>query len=127
MPPTPSPAWHPLCHRDELAHGESREFALPGGDTRSLFAVRQHQQVYVYLNSCPHTGASLNWGADEFLSFDRSLIQCSLHGAQFRIDDGLCIWGPCLRQRLTALPVRLGDEQVEVDLSPLPARLRRPR
>ena len=125
--PDHTPRWHSLCRRDELAHGDSREFALPGEDGRSLFAVRQHQHVYVYLNACPHTGAPLNWGADQFLSFDRSLIQCSLHGAQFRIDDGLCLWGPCLRQRLTALPVRADDEWVHVDLGALPTRARHRR
>ncbi|MEK7323091.1 MAG: Rieske (2Fe-2S) protein [Pseudomonadota bacterium] len=118
MPDTP-PRLHALCRYDELAHGESREFPLPDGDTRSVFAIRHQQRIYVYLNRCPHTGAPLNWGNDQFLNFDRSLIQCTLHGAQFRIENGLCIWGPCLRQHLTALPVRVEKEMVWIDLGTL--------
>lgn len=121
------PHLHPLCRDDELAHGTSREFPLPNDDRRSLFAVRQQQRVYVYLNRCPHTGSPLNWGADEFLTFDRSLILCTLHGAQFRIEDGLCIRGPCVRQHLTALPAHIAEHMVWVDLSALPRETRHSR
>lgn len=96
-----------LCRIDELGENESREFHLSPNDPHSVFVVRRGGRVYAYRNRCPHTGAPLNWQGDNFLSLDRSLIQCSLHGAQFRIEDGICIWGPCVRQRLAAVGVAI--------------------
>ena len=110
------PARRVLCRADELRDGESREFHATPEDEYSLFVVRRRDRIYAYRNSCPHTGAPLNWQGDRFLSFDGSLIQCSLHGAQFRIEDGICIWGPCVRQRLT--PLRAMIEQDLVVLLP---------
>lgn len=103
-----------LCDADELGHGESRGFEV--GNV-SLFVVRQQARVYAYRNHCPHTGASLNWQNDNFLSFDGSLIQCALHGALFQIEDGICIWGPCVRQRLNELFVKIENGSVILDLS----------
>lgn len=57
-----------------------------------------------------------NWQGDNFLSLDRNLIQCSLHGALFRIQDGVCVWGPCVRQRLAA--VRIAIEHGSLVLLP---------
>lgn len=94
-----------LCRIDELGENESREFHISPNDPHSVFVIRRGSRVYAYRNRCPHTGAPLNWQGDNFLSLDRSLIQCSLHGAQFRIEDGVCVWGPCIRQRLAALRV----------------------
>jgi len=36
------------------------------------------------------------------------------HGALFRINDGLCIWGPCLHIRLSTVPVILRDGDIEL-------------
>lgn len=91
-----------LCRLEEIADG-GREIPL-GGD-RSLFLIRRQAAVYAYLNACPHTGSPLNWGRDQFLNWDGSLIQCSFHGALFRIEDGLCVWGPCATQHLERVPI----------------------
>jgi len=64
-------------------------------DNRSIFVVRTKKGFYAYENRCPHRGTPLNWLPDKFLTFDNELIQCATHGAQFRIEDGFCVWGPC--------------------------------
>ena len=109
---------HVLCHIDELAEGASRAFELPDVYPHPLFVIRLHDRVYAYRNSCPHTGAPLNWQGDNFLSFDGSLIQCALHGALFRIEDGFCIRGPCARQRLKSLPVTVDSNMVLLQFGP---------
>ena len=101
-----------LCRLDELGDNESREFHISRHDPHSVFVVRQSSHVYAYRNRCPHTGAPLNWQGDNFLSLDHSFIQCSLHGAQFRIEDGACVWGPCLRQRLAAVRVTIEHDSI---------------
>lgn len=88
----------------ELAEGQCREFELQlGGESAACFAVQWRGQRYTYRNRCPHTGAPLNWQPDHFLNFEGDLIQCALHGALFRIEDGLCLHGPCVGRQLEAV------------------------
>ena len=79
-----------------------------------MFVVRRGDEVFGYLNVCPHTGAPLNWMARKFLDPSRTLIQCATHGARFRIEDGVCISGPCNGKSLTAVPVRIEDGNVVI-------------
>ena len=77
-----------------------------------LFVVRRGDEVRAYLNNCPHTGAPLDWVPDQFLSLDGKHIQCAMHNALFRWDDGKCIAGPCAGDALTAVPTRIENGQV---------------
>ena len=71
--------------------------------------VRRGEHVTAFVNSCPHTGVSLNWSPHQFLDVEGEFIQCSLHGALFRLDDGYCVRGPCVGQSLHALRVTLKE------------------
>lgn len=102
-----------LCHSDEIAEGKSKGFQL--GEL-FLFAVKKNGQIYVYENSCPHLGIQLEWQADEFLDIDAAMIQCSSHGALFRIEDGECLLGPCHGQSLRAVNFSTNDGQIELVL-----------
>ena len=95
-----------ICELSELTEFDCKEFRLnlPTGE-EDAFLVYVNNRCYAYLNHCPHTGASLNWQDEVFLSFDQAFIQCSLHGAMFEIGSGKCIRGPCLGQHLK--PVEL--------------------
>jgi nitrite reductase/ring-hydroxylating ferredoxin subunit len=95
-----------ICRLEELDDPGSRGITLNQGDTAwDMFIVRQGDRVYGYLNSCPHTGAPLDWLPDRFLSTDMRHIQCATHAALFRPVDGLCVAGPCTGDRLTPVPV----------------------
>jgi nitrite reductase/ring-hydroxylating ferredoxin subunit len=54
------------------------------------------------------------------------LIECSMHGAVFEKDSGLCVGGPCLGRSLAGLPVRVEAGSVwladELDPDELAAR-----
>ncbi len=65
--------------------------------------------VRVYVNSCPHLGVPLDWAPNRFLSGDGGLIVCSTHGAVFRIEDGVCLHGPCHDDRLEPVTVHIND------------------
>jgi nitrite reductase/ring-hydroxylating ferredoxin subunit len=82
---------------------------------QDIFIVRQGVDVYGYLNHCPHTGAPLDWTPDRFLDLDGRHIQCAMHGALFRIEDGRCIAGPCNGDRLTPVPVKVESGVVCLD------------
>lgn len=94
-----------LCHSDEIAEGQSKGFDLEDGT--SIFVVRKHDKLYIYKNHCPHLGINLEWMPDQFLDNDNCLIQCSMHGALFLIDNGHCISGPCQGEDLTGIPFTL--------------------
>jgi nitrite reductase/ring-hydroxylating ferredoxin subunit len=74
--------------------------------------VRQGRQVFAYRNRCPHLGIELNFQPDVFLDSERHYIHCINHGALFRIEDGVCIYGPCNGESLEALDVQVIDDGV---------------
>jgi len=95
-----------LCRLSEIQVPGSRGLAIAcGGNLYNIFLVRNTCGVYGYLNSCPHTGAPLDWMPDRFLSLDADYIQCSTHAALFNLHDGLCIAGPCSGDALEPIPL----------------------
>lgn len=112
------PDKHFICRVDEIELPGSREFSIKQ-EKHSVegFVIRHHGGVSVYVNQCPHTGASLNWQPDQFLSFDNAFIQCSIHGALFQLDNGLCVRGPCIGRSLEKLPYVLDSDRILVDLT----------
>jgi nitrite reductase/ring-hydroxylating ferredoxin subunit len=98
-----------ICQLHELADRQCREFELQleGAEPIPAFVLRLGEEVVAYRNHCPHTGAPLNWNPDEFLSYDRAHIQCAIHGALFRLEDGYCLHGPCNGKSLHAVALRV--------------------
>jgi nitrite reductase/ring-hydroxylating ferredoxin subunit len=111
-----------LCALSELADPGSRGFEIPQGEGEQpllMFLVRKGERVYGYLNSCPHTGAPLEWMPHQFLDRDNSFIECALHGALFDLTEGRCLRGPCVGDSLQPLAVRVRDGVVWL-ASPVP-------
>ena len=96
-----------LCRVDELPDGGTRGFPPAPGGFIGLFALRRGERVQVWVNACPHLGVPLDWAPDQFLTHDGARIMCSTHGAEFRLDDGLCLRGPCKGDHLEAVPVTI--------------------
>mgnify|MGYP000067792789 FL=1 len=96
----------PLCRLEEIEDGEGRGFEIgEGAEALSLFVVREGEAAYAYVNACPHLGTPLDWGGFDgaggrFVSADSGHILCATHGAEFRVEDGHCLSGPCLGQGL---------------------------
>ena len=107
----PAAAGRVLCRLADIEDGQAKGFTLGSGrEARELFVVREDDQVFGYVNSCPHQGTPLNWQDDRFISDDSGLILCATHGALFEIEDGACVAGPCAGQALEAVPVALDAE-----------------
>ncbi len=80
------------CKLRDINDGNSAAFSINfNGKPKSLLAVRRDNEVFVYFNSCPHTGAPLDIHAGKFLSKEKKHILCSTHGALFKIEDGYCV------------------------------------
>jgi nitrite reductase/ring-hydroxylating ferredoxin subunit len=94
-----------LCRVDDVpAHGAK---GFPGATSSftGLVVIRQGGDIFAYENSCPHIGTPLDWTPDRFLSADGRFIICATHGAEFTIDHGTCISGPCKGDHLTPVNV----------------------
>lgn len=95
-----------LAPLEAIADGAARNFVLQMKAGRFHgFVVRKGDQVFGYLDRCPHMSLPLAQELDDYLSPDSALIACSWHGALFRIEDGACVGGPCVGTRLQHWPV----------------------
>ena len=94
---------------DELVEGQARGFDPLQRGKDSVFAVVHEGNIRIYRNSCPHLDVRLEYRKDRFLSADGQLIMCYAHGAQFLPSTGECVYGPCLGQKLEALPWRVEE------------------
>jgi nitrite reductase/ring-hydroxylating ferredoxin subunit len=104
-----------VCDLEALADGGALGFEYTlAGAPRAGFLVRRGAAVFAYRNVCPHAGNPLNWKPDAFLTRDRQRIMCSVHGALFEIESGLCVAGPCTGRSLTALRAEIRDGRVIV-------------
>ncbi|GLU33235.1 Rieske (2Fe-2S) protein [Trinickia caryophylli] len=99
-----------LARLDELADPGSRGFDPAGRGRDTLLIVRRGDDVFAYLDACPHYGNTpMAWRKDAYLNGDGTRIVCHAHGAQFDIATGVCLSGPCLGQRLTPLETTVAD------------------
>jgi len=100
----------PLCALDAIPEPGARNFVLQIGEAYFHgFVVRKDGAVRGYVDRCPHMGVPLAQALDRYLTSDADLIMCGWHGALFTIDDGLCVGGPCVGQRLRPWPLEVRD------------------
>lgn len=108
-----------ICAVDDVADGESAAFIAEFAAKRiPVMAIRKGNDVFVYENNCPHIGAPLDFIAGQFLNIERTHIMCSTHAALFRIEDGVCISGPCEGDTLTPLDTEVRDGIVYLNDAP---------
>jgi nitrite reductase/ring-hydroxylating ferredoxin subunit len=101
---------HVLCSLADLPDpGAKGPFRV--GDT-VVFVVRHGSQVRAFIDSCPHAQVPLEMEPDHFLDLTGGYVLCTMHGAHFEPDSGLCVMGPCKGRRLTAYPIRIHDGKV---------------
>jgi len=95
-----------ICEIKSLKNLSGKEFLLENVEIKQdAFLIYFNEHCYAYENSCPHTGVNLNWQKGQFFSLDGLYLQCSLHGALFEPDTGLCIRGPCKGERLKKMTI----------------------
>jgi len=104
-----------LCNTTDIPPDACKGFSLnevPDKKSQDIFIVNRNNQFYAYKNSCPHTGASLNWQPDIFMDYDNFYIQCSIHAARFEVETGICVWGPCVNQSLKKTELTVIDNKI---------------
>ncbi|MEF3367972.1 Rieske 2Fe-2S domain-containing protein [Methylocystis sp. 9N] len=101
-----------ICAATAIGRGQAKPFSLSRvseeGETKpfSIFAVRTLDDQYVgYVNVCPHQGAWLNIGEGKFFSEDGRRLRCGRHKAEFEIETGVCVKGPCKDKIIEPIPL----------------------
>jgi len=103
-----------ICDSSVLVDGgEGVRFpVLAFGDPATGFAVRFGGAVYAYLNRCAHVPTELDWIKGQFFESGGEYLMCSVHGAVYRPETGVCAGGPCRGARLRPIAVREVDGKV---------------
>jgi nitrite reductase/ring-hydroxylating ferredoxin subunit len=104
----------------DIVDGAARVVALPpepSGLRREAFVVRDAAgELHAYLNRCQHLPITLDAGSRAFHAPDGRHIMCRTHGATYRLDDGMCIAGPCTGRALISLRLELDGERLSIVL-----------
>jgi nitrite reductase/ring-hydroxylating ferredoxin subunit len=110
---------YPLCRIDEVPDRTAKAIELRGinphgeVDTCPIIVVRWAEQVYGYINTCPHKPTQLDASRPgKFWNEEHSHLMCDKHGAIFEVDTGMCLDGPCQGKGLTPLSVQVIDGEV---------------
>lgn len=110
---TETPAGVKLGPLEIIKDNDARNFVLEIGEGRYHgFVVRKGNAVFGYLDSCPHRLVPLAQKLDDYLTPTGDFISCSWHGALFKIEDGLCVGGPCSGESLRTWPVIVRDGNI---------------
>lgn len=93
---------------DEMSPGTVRVFQVDSGEKpEEIILTRTKAGFRAYQNRCRHIPVSLDWGDGEVLDESGEMLQCKTHGALYRMEDGLCVAGPCKGRAL--LPVGIEE------------------
>jgi nitrite reductase/ring-hydroxylating ferredoxin subunit len=97
-----------LCALDDIPSPGAKGFRFRQDDALFAgFVVRHGETIVGYVDSCPHAGWPMASFAGRYLTRENELILCGGHAALFRIEDGVCVAGPCPGQRLVPWPVHV--------------------
>ena len=109
------PVDDPICMVDDIPDGAARGVDPLGQGRDTMFVVRRGEKIFGWRNFCPHQGhEQMAWEKDAFLTHDSARIVCGAHGAQYEIDSGVCVAGPCVGKALTAVALEIREGQVYV-------------
>lgn len=95
------------AQREAIARGR---FVRVGAAFGGVVVGRVRGRWLAYLNECRHRALPLDLGASSPMSDDGLHLLCHQHGALYRLDDGLCVVGPCAGERLSPVAVTEDDD-----------------
>lgn len=105
----------PLATRKPIANAKhitsARATVVPAPGLKHKVVLIKHQdEIKAYENNCPHQDVPLDEAYKIDINPFEMTMKCSVHDAFFRIEDGVCIEGPCWRDELKTVDIEI-DEQ----------------
>ena len=103
-----------ICDSIALAEGgKGVRFTVQGPLAEEpAFVVRFGGKIYAYINRCAHVPVELDWMDGDFFDYSKLYLMCTVHGAAYLPESGLCVQGPCPGKRLNPVPVEERDGRV---------------
>jgi len=99
-----------LCPLDDLPDPGAKGFYYgTGSQTYGIIVVRRGNEIFGYLNACPHQMTPLEMLPDRFFTRDKRHLLCTTHGARFEPETGKCVSGPCKGASLRTYPLAIKD------------------
>jgi nitrite reductase/ring-hydroxylating ferredoxin subunit len=116
-PSLPTDELYAICGKRDINDRRGKSFPLlrnwDDGKARpwDVFIARFGKKYFAYENSCPHSGQRLDWEKANFYEPNyMKTLMCGKHGAQFEVETGLCISGPCKGESLKKVECLVDDE-----------------
>jgi nitrite reductase/ring-hydroxylating ferredoxin subunit len=102
--------------RSELRSGIVRLIQLPpqpnGLPQEAIVLLDAAGMLRAYVNRCQHLPIPLDGGSGRFLTDDGRFLQCGTHGARYRLEDGMCVDGPCGGRALESLEFEVQGDAI---------------
>ncbi|MBE0494319.1 MAG: Rieske 2Fe-2S domain-containing protein [Thiomicrospira sp.] len=105
----------PLASRKPIANikhiSSSKATVVPApGRSHKVVLIKYDDQIKAYENNCPHQDVPLDEAYKIDINPFEMTMKCSVHDAYFRIDDGVCIEGPCWRDELKPVDIEIDSD-----------------
>ncbi len=81
-----------------------------GFPLKALIVRTKTGELRAYTDTCKHIPIPIDSGSGEYMTEDGDYLFCGTHGALYRLEDGVCVEGPCRGEALDPVPLER-DEQ----------------
>lgn len=102
----------PLASRKPIANikfiTSSKATVVPApGLPHRVVLIKHDDEIKAYENNCPHQDVPLDEAYKIDINPFEMTMKCSVHDAYFRIEDGVCVEGPCWRDELKPVDIEI--------------------
>ena len=98
-----------ICHLEDITEDSVVRFMSTGCD---FIVIRREGRLYGYRNECPHMNLPLTNRHNYKIDKKQKHLVCTQHAAEFAIENGLCVRGPCKGMKLEPVIIDLSDGKV---------------
>lgn len=98
-----------ICSMEELPDDSANRFLSSGCD---LVVIRIKDKLFAYRNECPHMNLPLTTRSKGILDKVQGHLVCMQHAAEFEIENGLCVNGPCQGMGLESVNIETNNGNI---------------